>query len=32
MPIITTADMKSHLGVTIDDDDTPITGKNEAAG
>jgi len=31
MPIITTADMKTHLGVTIDDDDALIDGKIEAA-
>lgn len=31
MPIITTTDMKSHLGVTLDTDDTLIEGKVLAA-
>jgi uncharacterized phage protein (predicted DNA packaging) len=31
MAIITLEDAKAHLGVTLDDDDTLITGKIEAA-
>ena len=31
MPIITTADMKTHLGITFDTDDDLIDGKIEAA-
>ncbi len=31
MPIITTADLKAHLGVTLDTDDDFIDGKIEAA-
>lgn len=31
MAIVTLADVKAHLGVTLDDDDTLITGKIDAA-